>query len=233
MADGSTINLGVGGLSVLLTMPIRDFVTWPTMQSLMETQALMLDHGIPFEMRATVGGVAVQVGRSLGMHEALKTAHNRFFMIDADMHWKAPDFVRLVALSSKMECVGAVYCNREDPPQFFINPEPGDIVANEWGCLPFRGMGLGFTIVHREVIERLAVDAPKLKFPGKPDSIAHIFPDGVDDDQYQGEDMKFFASIRAKGYGVWVDPNIVLGHCGTKVYSASILDHVQKVTEAA
>lgn len=222
------------GISVLLTMPIRDGISWPTMQSLMETQAAMFGAGIPFEMKATVDGVNVNTGRSLGVHEALETAHNRIFMIDADMAWKATDFIRLVCLSAKMDVIGGIYCAREDPPKFFIDADLDGMRANEWGCLPFRGFGLGFTIVHRHILEELAEDSPKLKFPGRDKPIAHIFTDGTTEDgsEYQGEDMRFFGRIRARGHAVWIDPTVVLGHVGQKTFTAPLADYLEKVEPA-
>lgn len=219
------------GLSVLVIMPIRDEVAWPTLVSLMQTQSMMIRHGIPFEVKASVGST-VNVGRSLVVHDALKTEHNRVFMIDADMSWQPEDFFRLVYLSTKMACVGGIYCLRRDPPEFRIDVSQGEIAANEWGCLPFNGFGLGFTIVHRSILEELAADAPKLKFPDRDEPIAHIFTDSITRGEYQGEDMAFFSRVRAKGHGVWVDPSIVLGHVGQKTYTASLLDHIQKIESA-
>jgi hypothetical protein len=40
----------------------------------------------------------------------------------------------------------------------------------------------------------------------------------------RGEDMAFFADIRAAGYKVMLDPTVDLGHVGRKVYTGSIRD---------
>ncbi len=153
-------------------------------------------------------------------------------MLDADMVPTPDDFVRLLAHSTKMDCVCASYTARKDPPLFYI--DWGDVTkqveTNEYGCIPIHGTGLGFTVVTRDIIQELTDRAPRLTFPQYPNEpIPKVFrfdePDGI----ARGEDMAFFSDVRALGHSVYLDPHITLGHVGSKVFKASILDWLKRV----
>lgn len=181
--------------------------------------------GIPFEFEMQVGSSLVHHARSKAAWRFLQSKCNRLFWIDSDIAWKGSDFIRFLALSTKMECVCAAYPAKMDPATFFLNVS-GLVESNEYGCLPIVGAGLGFTIVQRGVIERLAEKAPKLKFPDLPEKIPHIFRLDDDGGEARGEDMAFFADVRALGYAVNLDPTIELGHIGSKEYRATLSDHL-------
>ena len=88
-------------------------------------------------------------------------------------------------------------------------------------------MGLGFTCVHREVIERLAETAPRVtNNHGK--VVSMMFRVTVDNGLFVGEDMNFFADCAKLGYPLWCNPNISLGHNGDKEYKAKLMDVLQK-----
>jgi hypothetical protein len=89
-------------------------------------------------------------------------------------------------------------------------------------------MGLGFTVISREVMDRLADRAPKLVFPDGPEPKPHIFRSDSFNGAVRGEDMAFFSDIHDLGYKVWLDPAVELGHVGTYVYRASFLKLMQQ-----
>lgn len=217
------------GISVFIAMPVSRDLSPSTVRSLLESQRACFENGIPFDLEFHVGSTVFHA-RSKQAHAFLKTAHNRFFQIDADMVWTADDFLRMVALSTKMDCVCAIYTARCDPPKFFINVDDlgAALVANEHGCFPIKGAGLGFTVVTRRVIEQLAEKAPKIWFPQAPDEkIAKIFRFDEPAGEARGEDMAFFQDILDLGYTVNLEPTITLGHVGDKEFRASFMDSLQ------
>ena len=183
----------------------------------------------------------MQVGCSLIHHARTKVCHrflqsdaNRLFWIDSDIEWKISDFLRLLALSTKLECVSGIYSAKTDPPVFFVNVDDptGELETNEYGCLPMKGLGIGFTVIQRKVIQELSARAPLRRYPGFDEKIPKVFRCDDDGDDDRGEDMAFFSDVNALGYKVWLDPSIVLGHIGPKVYSAKFTDYLCKVETA-
>lgn len=232
--------LSMAGINVFLAMPTHRDLPVQTVRSLCETLVELTRRNIPCVMQWQEGSSRVTAARSKAAHEFLQTDCSRLFWIDSDISWRAEDFIRLLALSSKLECVGGIYTAKRDPPVFMF--DPGDherVLGNEFGCLSVKGFGLGFTVVHRCIIEHLADEAPKVTFPDIDGPAARIFREDVFEGLDRGEDMAFFADVRAAGFEVWLDPSITLGHVGPKEYSASLLNHLErkedgeKVKEAA
>jgi len=215
-------------VSVMIGIPCGPDLPWQTLQSIVETCLALRDKGIPFELKMVAGCSIVEQARSKVTYEFLQSSMNRLFMIDSDMQWKAQDFIRMLALSTKMDVVCAAYPAKRDACTFMLKWGEDELVSNEYGCVPIDGVGLGFTIVHRGVIAELSDNAPKLMFPGMDSPIAHIFRCDADNGAFRGEDMAFFADVKALGYKVNLDPNVSLGHVGTKTYTGSILDAMRR-----
>jgi hypothetical protein len=217
----------LAGVSVMLAMPVNRDLPWQTAQSLIESVNLLKDRGIPFDVQFVVGSSIIEVARSKVADAFLKSGHTRLMMLDSDQTWSAKSLLRMLALSTRMDVVVGAYPAKRDPPTFLLSPEEGAVESNEWGCIPVKGIGLGFTVVTRSVIEALAQRAPKLVFPESPEPLPHIFRCDVVDGAFRGEDMAFFADLRALGRTVWLDPSIELGHVGAKEYRGAILDALQ------
>ena len=222
------MSFDMAGVSVMLAMPINRDLPWQTAKSLLDTSIELQKRGIPFEVQFVVGSSIIEVARSKIADTFLHGEMNRLFMLDSDQSWAAKDAIRLLALSTKMPVVLGAYPAKRDPPTFLLSPEDGDVTMNEWGCLPIKGIGLGFAVVQRHVIEELAEKAPKLKFPESEEPVAHIFRCDFVNDVFRGEDMAFFADIRALGYTVYLDPTVMISHVGAKEYTASILDAMKQ-----
>lgn len=217
----------LSGVSVMLAMPTHRPLPVPTVVSLLETQDALRANGIPFEFQIQMGSSIIESTRSKAAHLFLKSDKTRLFCVDSDIAWKAGDFIRLLALSTVSEVVCGIYPAKCDPPTFFLNTE--EIVeADERGCLAVKGLGLGFTVVQRTVIEQLAAKAKRLRFPDYPEPIPHIFRCDDDNGDFRGEDMAFFADVRALGYRVNLDPTVTLGHVGQKTFRASFMDHLKE-----
>lgn len=214
----------MAGVSVMLAMPVNRDLPWQTAQSLVETTMALKDRGIAFDVQFVVGSSIVEVARTKAADVFLQSDKNRLFMIDSDQSWKAADFIRLLALSTQMSVVVGAYPAKKDPPTFLLSPEDGDAVSNEWGCLPIKGIGLGFAVVQRAVMERLAEKAPRVVFPDSDRQVPHVFRCDIVDGVFRGEDMAFFADVKALGHQVWLDPAVRVGHVGGKEYTASIMD---------
>lgn len=183
---------------------------------------------VSFDLKVVANGSVIEAIRTQVAHQFMSSKYNRLFMIDSDISWEPPDFIRLLALSTKMAVVGATYTMKRETPAFAIHAESTKLAANKYGCLEVEGMGLGFTCVQRPVIERLAERAPKLRFEFAAEPVPHIFRCDSLDGRFRGEDMAFFADCRGLGYKVNLEPNITLTHHGHKGYRASFTEKFAK-----
>jgi hypothetical protein len=82
-----------------------------------------------------------------------------------------------------------------------------------------KSLGLGFTIVKRAVMEKLAAGKPMMRDSLNGTEYPDLFRlDRRADGGAVGEDVAFFEDVAALGYNVWLDPSINPGHFGNKIY---------------
>jgi len=220
-------SLSLDGVSVMLAMPTHRDLHPRTVAALVQTQATLTARGVRHSIELDYGGSVVHHARTKMAHRFLKSDHTHIFWIDSDMDWIPEALVRVLALSTVMDMVAGAYRAKQEPPLFMVNLVKGQAVeANEWGCLPFKGLGMGFCAMQREVVEAVAEISPRKRFHNVEGSVAHVFAyreDHIDDDEpAQGEDMGFFAKAAELGYQLWVDPTLTLGHIGPHVFSGCL-----------
>jgi hypothetical protein len=223
------MEINLKDVKVMISIPCGPSIPWQTVQSIVETCIGLEKEKITFVFQLVAGCSIVEHARTQVCNGFLKSEMNTLFMIDSDITWSFKDFIRLLALSTKMEVVSAAYPAKNDKKYFMLKGCEGLLTTNEYGCLPIGGVGLGFTVVQRKVIEQLAEKAKKVIFPwSNGEHIPHIFRCDIDGDEARGEDMAFFDDCKDLGYQLWLDPEIDLGHVGVKEYTASIKDAMTK-----
>ncbi len=152
----------------------------------------------------------------------MKTDFSHLFWVDSDIVWDEKDFLKLLALGTKMEIVCGAYPVKQDPPIFFMRYGPESEKANEYGCSVIHGIGMGFSVIQRKVIAELYAKAPKRKYPWCDELVPSVFRCDDEGIEARGEDMAFFSDARDLGYLIHLDPMISLGHIGSKVYRGEI-----------
>lgn len=218
-------DISIKDLSVCIGMPSSRGVNPLVVKSMFATQGLCLKLGIPCQLAMVVGNAVVQWARDEVIDLYLQTDANRLFCIDSDIVWNPEDFIRLLALSQKRDIVCATYPAKKDRPTFYIRYDTSKITeADEYGLLEVFGAGLGFTVIRREVIEKISESSPKLYDEITQKEIPAIFEPGEYKGKRRGEDMAFFESLAGLGYKIYLDPSIELGHIGTKIYRGKIID---------
>lgn len=219
-------DISLKGLNVMVGMPAGRDIPGLTVKSLMGTQALCRSVGVPFQLGMVLGSAVVQWARDEVVDLFLQSDATRLFWIDSDMVWEPEQFMRLLALSQRRDVICAAYPAKNDRPTFYVNwDEAEGLTQGEYGLLEIKGVGLGFTVIARRVIEQLSNQAPKVYDDVSKREMASIFRiDQTEAGKRRGEDMAFFADIRALGHKVWLDPETDLGHIGTKKYTGSIRD---------
>jgi hypothetical protein len=237
-ADGNAkfLPIDLSGVSVFVAMPAHRDLSPMTVMSLLESCRVASEHGIPVRVLIEPGISDVSLARTICVHRFLNQSDaTKLFCIDSDMQWSPDSFMRMLALSTKVDVVIGAYPEKSEPIRFHLGT-PGCVTMNEYGCITAQSSGLGFTIIDRRVIEAMADGAPRVtlqKSDWKDVPLWDAFniqrgraPDG----EIIGEDVLFFRHIEDAGFGIWCDPHIQLGHIGTKVYEGSLYDHMmQKV----
>jgi hypothetical protein len=208
--------------SVMIGMPVGSgSLPWATALSLMKTLSACRDEGLPVQLEAVVGCSVVTWARSAIADAFLKSNHSHLMWIDADLVWTPSDFFRLVGLGAALDVVGATYPFKKQPIAFLINHvgKPDEYEVNGLGCIKIRGMGIGFTIIKRAVVEKVAATKPKRRDPITGLEYADIFR--ID---HEGEDLAFFTDVRAAGFDCWLDPSISLGHIGPAIFKGNVIE---------
>lgn len=207
------------GISVCLGMPSMTGVHSLTVRSLFASQALCLKMGIQCDLAMTHGNSVVQWARDEIIDLFLQSSAERLFFLDSDIVWEANDFMRLLAFSQERGVVCASYTAKTDDPTFYIRYDKSKpFEPDEFGLVEIQGAGLGFTVVRREIIEKVVENSPKIYDEISDKTIASVFKIGQVDGNRRGEDMAFFEKINDLGFKIYMDPSIELGHVGTKVY---------------
>ncbi len=214
----------MAGVSVFLAMPTHRDIPAQTAIALLETQRALWEKNILFHVAMECGGSLVHHSRAALVHQFMKTDFTHLFWVDSDIVWDQKDFLKLLALGTKMEIVCGAYPTKTEPPVFFMRYGPESEIANEYGCSSIHGIGIGFTVVQRKVIKDLYDRAPKVKFSWSDELIPYVFRQDKEGNEPRGEDMAFFADARELGYQIHLDPMISLGHIGPKVYRANIAE---------
>lgn len=216
------ITIDLAGINVMVGMPAGRDLPGLTVKSLMSTQALCRDRRVPFQMGMVIGSSVVQWARDEVVDVFLKSDATRLFWIDSDMVWEPEQFMRLLALSQFKDVICAAYPAKIDPPTFYVNH--AGLTRGEFDLIEIKGVGLGFTVMSRKVVEELVAKAPRILDEVANRDIAAVFRIGQVDGKREGEDMAFFRDIRELGYKVWLDPMVSPSHFGSKVYTGSIQD---------
>ena len=211
-------------MSVTILCPISETVHPIVFQSAMSMVNYTANNGIKIEYMGTTERTLVDTARNTLTKELLKTPSEWAFWMDADMVLPKETIVRLLEVAKEKEAkmVTGVYYQRGRkhwPVLWARSPElekggtPQVINKDEYDQNGYIGMfmvpgpeakepfqahsaGFGCCLIHRSVFESL--DDPWFKFVyGK-----------------CSEDFYFFVNASKKGFKLWADPSLRIGHVG-------------------
>ena len=148
------------------------------------------------------------------------------FFLDSDVGFEADDVLKLLNHNKEMVC--GAYPMKTIPLKWnFTITEPkqreGDLVAID-------KIGIGFSLIHRNVFIRIAKQYPELKYVPTNESTTHnpteqefnnsyhYFHEMRQGDIYLPEDLSFFTRARNVGMQAWMDTSINLCHVGSHVF---------------
>lgn len=213
--------------------PCTDYV-----RSLAATVETLSRWGIRFDVHIIQGHCHVDDVRNMIIRDFLTTQCTDLFFIDADMGWKAKNFLRLLEVPG--DIVAGVYTHKSDAFTYPFHPPQGvELKPNEHGLYEMPKVATGFMRIRRHVLEAM-YDREKAKGrcsrPGdelgdalrSPLPVARIvergWPRELDlqdvaiNELYTSGDYVFCLKARKLGFKCFVDPNMEFGHTGEKVW---------------
>lgn len=227
--DGMTLSVDPAELSVDIGLPTGPLIPWQTSLSLAKTVKYCTERGIAVGVACIAGSSVVTWARTKVLDTFLQGKARHLFWIDSDIQWEPEQFLRLLALNTQYPVVCATYPQKTDEQTIVIrrqNLEHFEI--NPHGLIKVEGAGLGFTVITREVAERISAAKPFVFDPVEQRRIRDVFrldtvDRGREHPDIRHEDMAFFADLLELGYDIHLDLTIQLGHVGPKVYRADPL----------
>lgn len=140
------------------------------------------------------------------------------FFLDNDVSWNPEDALRLIE-NDRDDIVAGIYPfkkEEEDYPVVIHTDENGYPTVRQDGLIHAAMIPFGFVRIKRNVIEKLIIANPDKKFvlneTGKEETYYDLFPQGLEDGRWWGEDYAFCRLWNKIGGEIYVEPNIWLKH---------------------
>lgn len=234
MRDGAQAKRHVMIATPVGVAPCTDYT-----RSLCGTAETLARFGVRFDLHMIQGHCHVDDARNMILRDFLTSQCTDLFFIDADMGWKAKNFLRLLEVEG--DIVGGVYTHKSDAFTYPFHPPQGvELRPNEYGLYEMPKIATGFMRIRRHVVEALykrEQDAGRCSRPGdelgdvlrSPLSVARIVERGfprelglqevAGNDLYSSGDYVLCLKARQLGFKIFVDPNMEFGHTGEKVWT--------------
>lgn len=188
-------------------------------------------YGFQVHLSHISGCSIITRARNLLVKKFMDSACTDLLFIDSDIHFKATDVLRILALSEDKDVVAGAYPRRGgDKTQFFtdIDYGPNDEVYLDDGLLRVKRVGTGFMLIRRHVLEKLHNEHPEWAFFVDSENAYHysVFDFKSTKEGYIGEDYLFCDRVREAGFKVHLDPEINLGHYGQQEFVGNFKEQV-------
>jgi hypothetical protein len=196
---------------------------------------LLKERGIAFQADYAPGSSSLPGMRSAVAAKFLESQFSHLVFIDDDMEFAAKDVLRLALAAEHHDVVAGIYPKKEELPEssgerwtckFFP-----DVVEKGLHCCPRCGAieipfaPTGFMGIRRGAFERIAAARPDLHCWLNKDVQGTLFFNfRIINGILVGEDYGFCALLRECGGTVWALPDVMLGHCGGKVFRGRLSD---------
>tara|TARA_B100001964_G_C13991355_1_gene490796 strand:+ start:21 stop:695 length:675 start_codon:yes stop_codon:yes gene_type:complete len=212
--------------SIFIASPVYGgLVTTGYLVSVLDTQAQLIKHNIPYELQIIIDSM-VQKARDILTAKFLRTKNSHILWLDADVDWKAKDVLRL--LSHDKDIVCGIYPKKRFPIEYPIVWTEDDKDVDEDGLIEIVGAGAGFLLIKREVMEKMVEAYPEKKYIA-PDAIQEkdqyldlevygLWDTYIENEVFYGEDISFLKRWRAIGGKVFLDTKVYLKHIGSYAY---------------
>ena len=224
--EGKAVSLK--GRNLMLAIPAYDGKL--AISSAYTLPSLGLDavkYGFELHMSHVSNCSIITRARNMLVKQFMDSGCTDLLFVDADIHFKAQDVVRIMAMSDDKDVVAGAYPRRsgEGGVSWFadIAYGPSNEVYLDDGLLRVNRIGTGFMLIRRHVLEKLHNDHPEWRYHVDLLNEDHysIFDFKSDPSGYIGEDYLFCDRVREAGFRVHLDPDINLGHYGQQEFTGN------------
>lgn len=224
-------DLGIKMRSVMILTPAYGgMVTAGFHRSLLTSTIELLAEGIALESEILENQSLLPLARNTLLNEAYKRKPDDIIWIDTDMVWE-PDTLRQL-LKHDVDVVGSA-CRKKIPDNVQFNFQlfkEKSFEPDEKGLIEVRRLGTGFLRMSRKAYTHLWENDKKYEVQGVMGS--NVFEIGI----WQGrellsEDFIVCEKLIERGFKVFMDPNLTVGHIGTFNYWADAKDFFKKLKE--
>jgi hypothetical protein len=222
------------GRSLMIAVPAYDGKL--SIQSAFALPVVAFDsikYGFEVHLAHISGSSIITRARNLLVKDFMKSECTDLLFIDADIHFKAQDVLRILAMSDDKDVVAGAYPRRGGKTAFFTDIDYGDdgSVFMDDGLLRVKRVGTGFMLIRRHVLETLHNKHPEWAYYVDSEQAYHysIFDFKSSQTGHIGEDYLFCDRVREAGFKVHLDPEINLGHFGSIEHTGNFKEQVLDV----
>lgn len=192
-----------------------------TMRSLLADILKLKDRGDRVGIYDEAGGAEIDTARAQIVAEFMATPDaTHLVMVDSDVCWQQGGLLRLI--DSGRDFVAGVYPMRVDPISWPLHLIDGKHTLNveEGGVCEVKAVPGGFVCITRAALQKMIDAHPELEFTSsKTNERCWALFDHVWEGKTRlSEDLSFCARWRALGGQIYIDPAIMMGHIGPKLF---------------
>ena len=215
---------------MILTPAYGGIVTAGFHRSILTSTIELLAEGIALESEILENQSLLPLARNTLLNEAYKRKPDDIIWIDTDMVWE-PDTLRKL-LKHDVDVVGSA-CRKKIPDNVQFNFQlfkDKSFEPDEKGLIEVRRLGTGFLRMSRKAYTHLWENDKKYEVQGVMGS--NVFEIGI----WQGrellsEDFIVCEKLIERGFKIFMDPELTVGHIGTFNYWADAKDFFKKLKE--
>jgi len=215
----------LNGRKVFIAIPAYDHMVPADMvANFLHFGKRVRDFGVDFCLGFAKGCSLVTSARNILVDKFLKSDCDSMLFIDSDILFDPEDIFRLLAWTTTKHVVGGVYGAKTLPAKYYLtldhdNDRP---IIDEIGLVKAKAIGTGFMMIQRKVIEDLIKAHPEWEYLDRVSNtkLFSVFDLKSTPEGYYGEDMLFCQRALDRGFEIWIDPMIKLGHFGMHEYKA-------------
>jgi len=206
-------------LSILFCTPCYGgMVTEPHFRSALNLKEQLTEIGLEHDWLTGANESLVTRARNEMTASYLSTRHSHMMWLDADIEFEAQDVAKLWNLDA--DIAAGAYAMKKPGERWYAAWVKGKLVKDldaYDGPVEADYAGTGFMLIKREVIEKLAQDAPVYQAQGG-SHVRAIYQTPVHEGVFESEDFHFCRVAKKAGFKLLLEPNVRLTHWGQSAY---------------
>jgi hypothetical protein len=194
---------------IYVGIPVMDGKPYAsTVDSLLAEQVYAMQQGVHLLVEWEIGCSLIGPARNNLARRFLDTPECECMVfVDADISWPTGSLVKLA--KSKHPVIGGTYRPKNNEDKFHVRGP----VKRHGALYKVGGLPGGFIKIARKAFQKLDKVANRYLSPSGRE-MHDYFPTGFHNGTMYGEDYGFCRLYQEVGGTVWLDPSIILRHCG-------------------